>query len=69
MRPVRDRLVSGRKLRLGGVDIPFERGLDGHSDADVLIHAICDALFGAASLGKFSAWHLTMGNLDIRVGK
>ena len=45
------RLVSGRKLRLGGVDIPFERGLDGHSDADVLIHAICDALFGAASLG------------------
>ena len=45
------RLVSGRKLRLGGVDIPFERGLDGHSDADVLIHAICDALFGAVSLG------------------
>ncbi|XXK23461.1 2-C-methyl-D-erythritol 2,4-cyclodiphosphate synthase [Arenicellales bacterium nBUS_48] len=45
------RLVSGRKLRLGGVEIPFARGLDGHSDADVLIHSICDALFGAAALG------------------
>ncbi len=45
------RLVSGRKLILGGVEIPFEKGLDGHSDADVLIHAICDALLGAAALG------------------
>ena len=45
------RLVEGRKLILGGVDVPFEKGLDGHSDADVLVHAICDALLGAASLG------------------
>ena len=45
------RLVSGRKLILGGVDIPFEKGLFGHSDADVLIHAVCDALLGAAGLG------------------
>lgn len=45
------RLVEGRKLILGGVEIPFERGLDGHSDADVLIHAICDALFGALGEG------------------
>lgn len=45
------RLASGRKLILGGVDIPFEKGLDGHSDADVLLHALCDALFGAAGLG------------------
>lgn len=44
-------LVSGRKLILGGVIIPFEKGLDGWSDADVLIHAIMDALLGAASLG------------------
>ena len=44
-------LVEGRKLILGGVDIPFEKGLDGHSDADVLLHAICDALLGAAALG------------------
>ncbi len=45
------RLVEGRKLILGGVDIPFEKGLDGHSDADALSHAICDALLGAAALG------------------
>ncbi len=45
------RLVAGRKLILGGVDIPFEKGLLGHSDADVLTHAICDALLGAAGLG------------------
>ena len=44
------RLVSGRPLFLGGIEIPFELGLDGHSDADVLIHAICDALLGAAGL-------------------
>lgn len=45
------RLVEGRKLILGGVDIPFEKGLLGHSDADVLLHAVTDALFGAAALG------------------
>ena len=45
------RLVEGRKLILGGVTIPFEKGLLGHSDADVLIHAVCDALLGAAGLG------------------
>jgi 2-C-methyl-D-erythritol 2,4-cyclodiphosphate synthase len=44
-------LVAGRKLIIGGVTIPFERGLAGHSDADVLLHAICDALIGAAGLG------------------
>ncbi len=43
-------LVSGRKLILGGVDIPFEKGLEGHSDADVLVHAVMDALLGAAAL-------------------
>ena len=45
------RLVSGRKLVLGGVDIDFDRGLEGHSDADVLIHAVCDAILGALGLG------------------
>ena len=45
------RLEQGRKLVMGGVDIPFEKGLLGHSDADVLLHAICDALLGAAGLG------------------
>ena len=44
-------LVPGRKLIIGGVEIPYERGLAGHSDADVLLHAICDALLGAAGLG------------------
>jgi len=44
-------LVKGRKLILGGVAIPFEKGLEGHSDADVLIHAVCDALLAAAALG------------------
>lgn len=44
-------LVAGRRLVIGGVDIPFERGLAGHSDADVLLHALCDALIGAAGLG------------------
>ena len=44
-------LVAGRKLVIGGVEIPYERGLFGHSDADVLLHAICDALLGAAALG------------------
>ena len=45
------RLVEGRKLILGGVDVPYERGALGHSDADVLAHAISDALLGAAALG------------------
>jgi 2-C-methyl-D-erythritol 2,4-cyclodiphosphate synthase len=45
------RLVAGRKLIIGGVDIPYDKGLLGHSDADVLLHAICDALLGAAGLG------------------
>ncbi len=45
------RLVEGRKLVLGGVTIPFEKGLLGHSDADALVHAVCDALLGAAGLG------------------
>jgi len=44
-------LVAGRKLILGGVHVPYEKGLLGHSDADVLLHAITDALFGAAGLG------------------
>ena len=45
------RLKAGRKLILGGVEVPFELGLDGHSDADVLLHAIMDALLGAAAIG------------------
>jgi 2-C-methyl-D-erythritol 2,4-cyclodiphosphate synthase len=44
-------LVPGRRLVVGGVEIPYARGLQGHSDADVLLHAICDALLGAAGLG------------------
>jgi len=44
-------LVAGRKLIIGGVEIPHEKGLAGHSDADLLIHAVCDALLGAAGLG------------------
>ena len=49
------RLVEGRKLILGGVDIPFEKGLLGHSDADALLHAVTDALFGAAALGDIGS--------------
>ena len=45
------RLVGGRPLILGGVNVPFDKGLDGHSDADVLVHAVMDALLGAAALG------------------
>jgi 2-C-methyl-D-erythritol 2,4-cyclodiphosphate synthase len=44
-------LVAGRKLIVGGVDIPYDKGLEGHSDADVLLHAVTDALLGAAGLG------------------
>ena len=48
-------LVAGRRLVIGGVAIPHERGLAGHSDADVLIHAVCDALLGAAGLGDIGS--------------
>jgi 2-C-methyl-D-erythritol 2,4-cyclodiphosphate synthase len=49
-------LAPGRKLVVGGVEIPYHKGLEGHSDADVLLHAICDALLGAAALGDIG-WH------------
>ena len=49
------RLSAGRKLIMGGVDIPYEKGLLGHSDADVLVHAIMDALLGAAALGDIGS--------------
>ena len=48
-------LVPGRKLVIGGVEIPYYQGLQGHSDADVLLHAICDALLGAAALGDIGS--------------
>ena len=50
------RLVPGRRLILGGVDIPHEKGLLGHSDADVLVHAICDAIIGAIGGGDIGRW-------------
>jgi len=50
------RLVSGRKLILGGVEIPFDKGLEGHSDGDSLTHAVIDALLGAAALGDIGLW-------------
>lgn len=49
------RLVAGRRLVLGGVEIGFEKGLLGHSDSDVLTHAVCDALLGAAALGDIGS--------------
>ena len=49
------KLVEGRKLILGGVEIPYEKGLLGHSDADVMLHAVMDALLGAAALGAIYA--------------
>ncbi len=49
------RLAEGRKLIIGGAEIPYDRGLDGHSDADVLLHAVCDALLGAAAMGDIGA--------------
>src|SRR3954467_386658 len=49
------RLVEGRPLILGGVEVPFEKGLDGHSDADVLLHALIDAILGAAGMGDIGA--------------
>jgi 2-C-methyl-D-erythritol 2,4-cyclodiphosphate synthase len=64
-------LVAGRKLIIGGVDIPYERGLLGHSDADVLLHAICDALLGAAALGDigrhFADTDAKFKNIDSRI--
>ena len=50
------RLVPGRKLIIGGVDIQYDHGLDGHSDADVLIHAVCDAVLGSAGLGDIGEY-------------
>lgn len=64
-------LVAGRKLIIGGVDIAYEKGLFGHSDADVLLHAICDALLGAAALGDigrhFSDADAKYKNIDSRI--
>ncbi len=64
-------LVAGRKLVIGGVDIAYEKGLDGHSDADVLLHALCDALLGAAALGDigrhFPDTDASYKNADSRV--
>ena len=58
-------LARGRKLIIGGVEIPYERGLEGHSDADVLLHAICDALLGAAGLGDIGQ-HYPDTNAEFR---
>ena len=64
-------LVEGRKLIIGGVEIPCEKGLLGHSDADVLLHAICDALLGAAALGDigrhFADSDAKYKNMDSRI--
>ena len=64
-------LVTGRKLIVGGVDIPHDKGLLGHSDADVLLHAICDALLGAAALGDigkhFADTDAKFKNIDSRI--
>ena len=64
-------LVAGRKLIIGGVDIPYDKGLFGHSDADVLLHAICDALLGAAALGDigkhFADTDAKFKNIDSRI--
>ena len=63
-------LVTGRKCIIGGVDIPFYKGLDGHSDADVLLHAISDAILGAAGLGDigkhFPNTDQSIKNIDSR---
>ena len=64
-------LVEGRKLIIGGVEIPHDKGLLGHSDADVLLHAICDALLGAAALGDigrhFADTDARFKNIDSRI--
>jgi len=65
------KLVADRDLIIGGVSIPYEFGLDGHSDADVLLHAMCDALLGAAGLGDigkhFPPSDSQFENLDSRI--
>ena len=64
-------LVEGRKLIIGGAEIPYEKGLLGHSDADVLLHAICDAMLGAAALGDigrhFADTDAKYKNIDSRI--
>lgn len=64
-------MVAGRKLIIGGVEIPHDKGLLGHSDADVLLHAVCDALLGAAALGDigrhFSDTDAKYKNIDSRI--
>ncbi len=59
------RLVEGRPLILGGVTIPFEKGLEGHSDADAVIHALCDAILGAMALGDIGR-HFPDTNPDLK---
>ena len=63
--------AAGRKLILGGIEIPYEKGLAGHSDADVLLHAICDALLGAVALGDigkhFPDTDITFKNIDSKI--
>jgi 2-C-methyl-D-erythritol 2,4-cyclodiphosphate synthase len=65
------RLTEGRTFRLGGITIPHDKGAEGHSDADVLIHAICDALLGAANLGDigihFPDTSLEFKNIDSKI--
>ena len=65
------RLVEGRDMIIGGVKIPYEKGLLGHSDADVLLHAVCDALLGAAALGDigkhFPDNDQSFKNIDSRI--
>ena len=66
------RLVAGRPLILGGVQIPYERGLQGHSDADVLLHAACDALLGAAEplpAVRLAATGAAAGTRHLRIGR